>query len=702
MVERTELLAPAGNMECLQAAIQNGADAVYFAGQDFGARSYADNFDEAGIFRAVEYCHLHSAAAYITVNTAVFDREFRRLENFIATLAKASIDGVIVQDLGVVRTIRTICPDLPLHGSTQMTVHNLAGVLEAEKIGLRRVVLSRELSFAEIQNIISHCHAEIEIFIHGAMCMSYSGQCLMSSVLGGRSGNRGRCAQPCRLSYAGQAGNQHYLSLKDMSLIAYSRELAGSGIASLKIEGRMKGPAYVASVVRTYRDCLDGLRIPTIEETERLDRVFYRGGLTDGYFTGKTGREMFAFDKPDNPYARLTAENLTPIERKCLLNAAVSIQTGKPVRIDIQNDDFKVRIYGNLPAEPAKQHSLEKEEVCRQLMKTGGTPFVFREMNVTLQEGLFLPVRELNEVRRQALAAVEDKILERYPKWNCRSYSKTDALEKDDFLGYTCVAHTEEQFQVASDFEFSYLYLPVSLLAKNPEKFLPEADRIVILPPAIQKDEELAVFDEQLRNLYQLGYRRLLVENIGGLQYGGQFILHGGHRLNLLNTRALEEGKNVGLATVCLSPELNLAQIRDIKKYLPAEVIVYGHLPLMVTENCILKNTGVCPQLRQNEMKKKTIPCPCEAGTGKLLDRKGMEFPVIRDGNACRSVVLNAYPTYMGDKKEDIKKCGAAYQRLWFTIETAEECRKICRDYLQGIPCGIEEYTRLHFYKGVQ
>lgn len=704
MKKKTELLAPAGNMACLRAAVQSGADAVYFAGQSFGARSYAENFDEDAIFRAVEYCHLYSAAAYVTVNTTVFDRELDRLEQFVHMIAKAGVDGVIVQDPGVVWTIRTICPELPLHGSTQMTVHNLAGVRTAEQMGMKRIVLSRELTFSEIQYILQHCRAEIEIFVHGAMCMSYSGQCLMSSVLGGRSGNRGKCAQPCRLAYGGRDGERYYLSLKDMSLIEHSRMLADSGIASLKIEGRMKGPAYVAAVVGIYRKCLDQERGATPEELSQLNRVFYRGGLTDGYFTGQTGREMFAFDKPDNPYARMEGESVEPKEERQLgLSAEVSIQAGQPVSISIWYKDFVVQTKGEVLAEPARQRCLTEEEIRRQLTKTGGTPFVFQKMQIAIQDGVFLPVRELNAVRRQALSDVEARILSAYPRWDCRAYPQQPMEKKQRFLGYTCAVRTEEQFWTAAEFDFSYLYLPVDVLARAPERFQKEAERIVIQPPAIQKETEWQAFEAELDRLHALGFCRLLVENTSHLQYSGRFILYGGHRLNLTNVRALEEYKDAGLTAACLSPELNLAQIRDMEKCLPTEILVYGHLPLMVTENCILQNTGQCPGNKEGKGCERTAACPSAGrGGGKLSDRKGISFPVVRDGSACRSVVLNSLPTYMGDKKEELKTAGAAYQRLWFTIETAEECRKICGDYLLGIPCGMEKYTRLHFYKGVR
>ena len=341
-----ELLAPAGNIECLKAAVNNGADAVYFAGKSFGARSYADNFTFEEMYDSVKYCRLRNVKSYVTVNTMTLDREFGELDEFISFLADAGADGVIVQDLGVLRRISQICPQMPIHASTQMTVHNLEGVRALEGIGVKRVVLSRELSKNDIEYIINNCNAEIEVFVHGAMCMSYSGQCLMSSVLGGRSGNRGKCAQPCRLEYHDKGGkDRFYMSLKDMSLLNHLEELKDMGVASFKIEGRMKGVDYVSQVVRTYRNCIDELRKPEKDEIDRINRVFFRGGLSDGYYKNNIGPSMFAFDKPDNPYKK--GEGLVKIDtderQRGVLLSGLFAEGERPV-LELKLEDREVTV----------------------------------------------------------------------------------------------------------------------------------------------------------------------------------------------------------------------------------------------------------------------------------------------------------------------------------------------------------------------
>ena len=343
-----ELLAPAGNMECLKMAVKSGADAVYFAGKLFGARSFADNFSDEEIYEAAEYCRLRGVKTYITVNTMMVDREFSDIDRFVEVLANAGVDGVIVQDLGVVERIHNICPDMPVHASTQMTVHNLAGVKRLEEMGISRVVLSRELSFEDISYIAQNCNAELEVFVHGAMCMSYSGQCLMSSMLGGRSGNRGKCAQPCRLSYhSGDGKDKFYLSLKDMSLAGHLEKLQSIGVASLKIEGRMKGEEYISSVVGTYRKCIDEHRMPTVEENNRMNRVFFRGGLTDGYFAEKIGPDMFAFDKPDNPYEKQGGEDkFIPDERITKVKCIAKFSEGETPEITLSAMGIEVTVHG--------------------------------------------------------------------------------------------------------------------------------------------------------------------------------------------------------------------------------------------------------------------------------------------------------------------------------------------------------------------
>lgn len=682
-----ELLAPAGNMECLRTAVESGADAVYFAGQSFGARSFADNFSEAELREAIGYCHLRGVKAYVTVNTMVLDREFEELDTLIALLADAGADAVIVQDMGVLRRVHEICPDLPIHASTQMTVHNLAGVKALEALGVTRVVLSRELSGKEIETIAKHCTAELEVFVHGAMCMSYSGQCLMSSVLGGRSGNRGKCAQPCRLAYRQKDGKERfYLSLKDMSLIRHLNELQKMGVASLKIEGRMKGPAYVSAVVGTYRRCLDERRMPKKEEELRLNQVFYRGGLTDGYYTDQKGTGMFAFDKPDNPYAKGadTAWETPLPQRRTPIACKVVLAEGKLPEITLKGMGTEILHRGELPLETAQKNPANQESVREQIAKTGGTSFRFEPLEIEIVGAPFAPVKGLNALRRDAIAKLEDAILSKEKKTLA---DKPLALPPAEQKQMQIIAgvHTKEQFGELCDLPLAYMDVPLSVVYENQEYFFAYKERVVVAPPAIVTDRDYESVCGQLEELNRAGFSLLRAENIHWLSHKNWTLL-GGHRLNVANSLAVQQLREMGLKTVCLSAELNLAQARDIRKYLDSELLIYGHLPLMITENCVLKNMKACP---------------C-GGAGEIVDRKGTAFPVIKDDDICRSVILNSVPLYLADKLDEVQACGVAYGRLQFSIENPKDCREIAEQYLKLQPVvPLEAYTRLHFYKGV-
>lgn len=692
-MRKMELLAPAGNFECLKAAVQSGADAVYFAGRDFGARSYADNFDTAEIAQAAAYCRLRKVKAYVTVNTLVLDRELPELCDYIRDLVQAGIDAVIVQDLGVMRLIRQICPDLPVHVSTQATVHNLAGVQAMERLGAKRVVLARELSADNIRRIAAHTEAELEVFVHGAMCMSYSGQCLMSSVLGGRSGNRGKCAQPCRLPYRGAGGEQFYLSLKDMSLLCHLQELAQMGIASLKIEGRMKGPAYVAAVVEVYRSCLDEDRMPKQSEIERLERIFFRGGLTDAYFCGRTGRGMFAFDKPDNPYQKnggntASVPGRTEERRRRRVIASLQLRTGSRPVAELRCDGCTVRTEGAEVLQPAEQKPITKEVLISQFTKTGGTPFDIDVTDITIEGQPFCAAKEINALRREGLGRLTDALQqpvrrvvrppEELPLQNSRPAVGEPRLRA------SVLQH--EQFQAVKKFPFEKIYVPMHLLLQAPEAYLPERQRIVIVPSAIVQDDSCQKFEADLKALRESGFQSLLIHGIAACRYADWFALYGGFRLNVTNSCTMRELGRLRLQSAVLSPELNLAQIRGIEKTVPAELFAYGRLPLMLTENCILKNIGTA--------------CPC-GGTGTLTDRKGARFPVVRDGASCRSIVLNAVPLYMADRMDDLRSTGAAALQLSFTTEDPVQCQTVCRAYASGATPARQAYTRLHFYKGV-
>lgn len=684
-----ELLAPAGNIECLKTAVEYGADAVYFAGKQFGARSFADNFSDEEVLEAAEYCRVRGVKTYVTVNTMTTDRELVELDRFVGVLANAGVDGVIVQDLGVLRRIKQICPEMPVHGSTQMTVHNLAGVRELEALGVSRVVLSRELSKTDMESILKGCKAEIEVFVHGAMCMSYSGQCLMSSVLGGRSGNRGKCAQPCRLPYhSGDGKEKTYLSLLDMSLVSHLEELKQLGVASLKTEGRMKGPDYIKAVVGTYRRCIDEMRKPTREEENRMNRVFFRGGLTDGYYTGKLGKQMFSFEKPDNPYEKQggTGEGEPYNRPPVMVSCHLKLEEGKVPEIILSGDGRKVCCLGDAPLEKAQKSAPDEESIRKQLNKTGGTGVAFEQVTIEIKGNPFVPVKMVNGLRRDGIDTFLQEIHRGAKKeFSLRPISVNKENVRKDEMRLTASVTTKEQFDVVRQFPFAKIDVPLHLVMDDPERFLPEKERILLNPPVILPDILWEITKEQITKLKEMGFRGLRVENIGSFALGEQMELWGGHRLNLANHLALQEIKEFGGEVVCLSAEMNLAQVRDLCGELPVEVLGYGHLPLMITENCVLKNMD---------------QCTCD-GKGMLFDRKGKSFPIIRDGDQCRSVILNTVPLYMGDKTEEMSSAGVSYCRLNFTIESPKETKEICKMYIDGKEF-LGDFTRLHYYKGVK
>ncbi len=677
-----ELLAPGGTLDCVKTAVNSGADAVYFAGKSFGARSYAGNLSDEEVMYAADYCHLRGAKAYITVNTLTFDREFSELEKFIKTLTKAGVDGVIVQDLGVLRFIREISPDLPLHGSTQMTVHSADGVKKLYERGVSRVVLSRELSGKEIEEITKTVDAEIEVFVHGAMCMSYSGQCLMSSVIGGRSGNRGKCAQPCRLTFSADGKTpKHYLSLKDMSYANHIKELESMGVASLKIEGRMKGEEYISAVVSTYRRLIDENRNATKEEWEKLNRVFFRGGLSDGYYTGDKGKQMFAFDKPDNPYLKQEDEVKIPDEKQTGIDISAKIIVGEKPVITLKQGEYSASVTGDETIQEASKKAATVEDIKARLSKLGGTPFKAKNVSVELSDNAFVPVSALNELRRCAVASLEDEILKEYK--NKRFEGKTFSHERGKReTGYVCSVLNMEQYRAVRDYDFKRIYVPLHIVESNKDEL--DKDRVVISPPVILKGDMRKSYKERMTKLKDNGFKMAEVMTIDGIEICSGFDMYGSQRLNIGNSFSLEEFSDFGLKGVCLSTELNIPQIRDIDGETEKEFVGYGKIPLMITENCILKNLD---------------KCKC-GGMGSMTDRTGTEYKIIKDGDICRSVVLNNLPVYVADKKEDLKRANADYIRLIFTDENVSECKIVCDGYLKGADIALKEYTRLQLFKG--
>lgn len=694
-MHKVELLAPAGNFQCLVAAVQSGADAVYLAGKCFGARSFADNFDNEELERAVDYCHLRDTKVYVTVNTLVLDGEMEQLGEYLVFLSKIGVDAIIVQDMGVIALANRLVPDLPLHASTQMTIHNLQGVEALKKYNIKRVVLSRELSIKEIKNIAENTDIELEVFGHGALCTCYSGQCLLSSIIGGRSGNRGKCAQPCRLQYSINSDGKKafYMSLKDLSSLEQLGKLTDTGASSLKIEGRMKGPAYVAAVVGIYRKYIDNPQKVTDADYELLDTIFNRGGLTDGYLTGKTGKEMFALDKPDNPYrmgsSALEKELLTVVNgenRKLKINGRIEISKEKNPVFTVSYKDIEyIYIHDKLP-EDAIKSSLDASGVINQMIKTGNTPYEFKNITADVEDGLYLAAGELNKIRRNALEEFERIFLASF-KRKIDNQSTLQVLDgpNDTNGGFVCEITTAEQLEAVEDLPFEKFYVPIGLLKKKIAVSSSLKEKTVIVLPSILRDDEYADYVSDAKGYLDRGFHGVHIQNISLAEDFSGYNVYGGFRLNVFNSLALKEFKNLNLKTVELSPELNIKQIRAITKSVPVQTMVYGRLPLMVTENCIIRNGN---------------KCPCK-GDNSITDRMGMKFPVIKDGDICRSVVLNCKKTFVAFDMDKIKSAGIEFYRIYFSDESFDECKKICNTYLFDGDFRPDDFTKGHFFKGV-
>lgn len=693
-----ELLAPAGSMEALRAAVCNGADAVYLGADTFNARINARNFSAADLQEAVVYCHVRGVKVHLTLNTLVLDREMPRAAELIRLAASCGVDAFIVQDLGVVSLCRQLAPDVPIHASTQMSIHSLEGVMEAAALGCSRVVLARELPAEEIAHICKRSPVEIEVFVHGALCMCYSGQCYLSSVIGRRSGNRGQCAQPCRLPYGyGRFESTRYpLSLKDNCLAGELDELRRMGVASIKIEGRMKRPEYVAIVTRAYRTVLNGGKL-TPSDLQELETAFSRQGFTDGYFRGQTGSDMFGRRQEGEDTADLFASARATYEQgepqRIGVRFYAMIRRGEPAQLAVEDPDGNLcRTRGPVP-EQAVYRSLTPQDLEQQLKKTGGTPYLCTAVRSSLDPDLMLPASAINAMRRDVIAELTAKRGRAAP---ARLNAYDEPPRYDGIAGepqLTIAVRTAGQITSRMlSMKPTVLYVPLSELAEHPD--LPqrvgvETQLAAILPRVIWSGE-LAPVARQLRTVYEMGVRQVLAGNLGQLHIAraAGFAVRGDFGLNIVNSRAMRYLREQGLDSQLLSFELTLPQIRDISKAVPAELLIYGRLPLMLMENCVMKNrTGICA---------------CQTGTVRLVDRVGEEFPIVKDPGTCRNVLLNGKKLYLLDKKDALRGMGLWALRLQFTTENPGEIDKVLMDYQGRAVFDAGSYTRGLYSRGVE
>lgn len=694
-----ELLSPAGSPEAVTAAVQNGADAVYMGFGDLNARRRAKNFTEKEFSDAVEYCRVRGVKTYLTLNTLLTDRELPEAAELIRKAVRIGVDAVLVQDLGVVRLVRQVAPQLPVHASTQMTLHSLEGVRQASELGVSRAVLSRELSGEQLAHICRNSPIEIEVFVHGAHCMSYSGQCAMSALIGGRSGNRGLCAQPCRMPYGWQSRADSYpLSLKDMSLIHHLGELDEMGVACVKIEGRMKRPEYVAVVTGIYSKAIREKRPPTRQELERLQAAFSRDGFTDGYFAGKKGPEMFGVrSSGEETQGAFLAEARASYENtengRVPVRFFALIQPGEPSKAAVEDETGRVCTCEGPAPEAARTKALSEEEVISQLMKTGGTPYVCTQVKALVRENLALSISAVNAMRRGCLEELT------------RERARPPQRETGEFMPgvryqnrpapplWTCYLRKARQLSPELlALKPERIYLPVSEIALHREELAgllkDQNIRLVAAMPRILWDSEEEETRKKLEIAREMGVEEALAENLGQLSIIRSCGMEprGGAGLNVTNAQTLKELRHLGLKSAVLSFELRLAQIRDLSKCIDTELIVYGRLPLMVMENCIIKN--------------RSGRCACD-NPNLLTDSTGARFPVLPEAG-CRNVLYNSRKLFLADRARDYENLGLWGERLDFTTENSQECLRAARRYRGEGDFMPNEYTRGLYYRGVE
>ena len=691
-----ELLAPAGSLDALRAAVQNGANAVYLGCGTFNARQGAKNFTIQTLAEAVKYCHVRGVQVHLTLNTLVSDRETEDCIKLINAAAEAGVDAFIVQDLGVVQLCRRIAPMVPLHGSTQMTVHSLPGVLLCAAWGMSRVVLSRELNKEEIRYICKHSPIEIEVFAHGALCMSYSGQCYLSAAIGGRSGNRGRCAQPCRQCYGySRRENRYPLSLKDNCMVTYLRELEAMGVASLKLEGRMKRPEYVAVVTDVYRRALDDGKV-TQEMMDALLAAFNRQGFTDGYYMDKLGKDMFGIRDEKNdeaPWMREARQSYEGAENP-LVNVALHmvVRQGISGLTVVDPDGRRCTVSGPVP-EVARTQEITFEQLESRLSKTGGTPYRCVRVTADIDRGLTLSAAAINAMRRDALNQLT-ALRSRKETRQLYTMPKLQHVEGHrDAPGYTIAVTTREQITPkVLKMNPQVLYVPLHILAGD-ETFtrqLAEAVRVAAVLPRIVHDGQMAKLREDMKKIRRWGVEEVLVGNLGLMlparEAGMQ--IRGDYGLNVFNSISVLALKELELKSAMLSFEMTLPQVRDVSKPIETELLAYGRLPLMITENCLIRG--------------KTGECACHLSSTKLVDKTGAEFPVLRDGATCRSVLFNGKKLNWLDRQKDLSKLGLWAMRLYFTTENPQEVDRVLQSCVVPVKFDPGACTRGLYLRGLE
>lgn len=699
-----ELLAPAGSLEILKGVIESGADAVYVGGSMFGARAYANNFTEEELLEAIDFAHLRGVKVYLTVNTLIKNSEFSKLYDYLLPYYKRGLDAVIVQDIGVVKAIHEYFPSMEIHTSTQMTVTGADGVRFLSQFGVTRVVMAREVSLAEMKRIHEETGMELEAFVHGALCYSYSGQCLFSSILGGRSGNRGRCAQPCRLPYTVEGKKDEYiLSLKDMCGIKALDKLHDAGVYSLKIEGRMKQLEYACGVVKYYRSYIDSKKPVSDADYDRIKALGNRCGFTDRYYFDHNGSDMVTYVKPN--FVSNAAEP-SPEKRKLSIEGELVLREGEPGSLTVKRGDvtYKASIE---PVSAALKAPLDKKAAIDRINKTGDTDFEFSHIKAQIGENVFVPNGALNKLRRDAISGLCDKLLKKYYRNDARYADmsrltalpehvvKSDAAHDEAINDYTtiCSCMTRAQLDTLIGYEcFDVFYLDFDMYDRNTliQQFADDVKcltkrnkKVYLMLPTIFRADSSDYFVSIAKELDKVSFEGFVVKNYEELYLtenlftGKKVILdHNMYTFNDVSKSAFFEH---GVSGDTVPLELNSREIMH-RNNIGSQMIVYGYYPLMTTANCVHKNTKGC------DKKQKLI---------YLKDRYNKSFAVCNNCKECYNTIYNSLPTMLTKNISKLKEAGIRSFRYSFTIETPKQIKAVMDDK-------VAEYTNGHYKRGVE
>lgn len=699
-----ELLAPAGSLEILKGVIESGADAVYVGGSMFGARAYANNFTEEELLEAIDFAHLRGVKVYLTVNTLIKNSEFSKLYDYLLVYYKRGLDAVIVQDIGVVKAIHEYFPSMEIHTSTQMTVTGADGVRFLSQFGVTRVVMAREVSLAEMKRIHEETGMELEAFVHGALCYSYSGQCLFSSILGGRSGNRGRCAQPCRLPYTVEGKKDEYiLSLKDMCGIKALDKLHDAGVYSLKIEGRMKQLEYACGVVKYYRSYIDSMKPVSDADYDRIKALGNRCGFTDRYYFDHNGSDMVTYVKPN--FVSNAAEP-SPEKRKLSIEGELVLREGEPGSLTVKRGDvtYKASIE---PVSAALKAPLDKKAAIDRINKTGDTDFEFSHIKAQIGENVFVPNGALNKLRRDAISGLCDKLLKKYYRNDARYADmsrltalpehvvKSDAAHDEAINDYTtiCSCMTRAQLDTLISYDcFDVFYLDFDMYDSKTliQQFVDDVQsltkrnkKVYLMLPTIFRADSSDYFVSIAKELDKVSFEGFIVKNYEELYLtenlftGKKVILdHNMYTFNDVSKSAFFEH---GVSGDTVPLELNSKEIMH-RNNIGSQMIVYGYYPLMTTANCVHKNTKGC------DKKQKLI---------YLKDRYNKSFAVCNNCKECYNTIYNSLPTMLTKNIGKLKEAGIRSFRYSFTIETPKQIKAVMDDK-------VAEYTNGHYKRGVE